>query len=171
VEPRTIRESRLKVSGFLAGAIGLMAIGIWMVKWPDHASDVVWGWVDLVLCGAGALVFAWLLVKPQVLRLDEQGFTLDGGLLRRPRQVAWADVDRFFIYRGPRGVKIVGYNYRPGRAPQSALRKIASVLGAESDGDLPRNWTISPEALVALLNDYHAECAAAAQPPQPQIVS
>jgi hypothetical protein len=92
--------------------------------------------------------------------------------VRTPKRVAWADIERFFVYRAPRGGKLIGYNYLPGRAPPSPLRGIARAFGA--DGGLPRNWTLSPEALVALLNDCRAKCAplgASAPEPQPQIVS
>ena len=172
MEPQVIRESRVKMGGYLVISLAFVALFVWMATGSGSQRDVLTGWIGIALFGAGALLFGWLLVRPQVLRLDVQGFVLDGGLVRTPKRVAWADIERFFVYRAPRGGKLIGYNYLPGRAPPGPLRGIARAFGA--DGGLPRNWTLSPEALVALLNDCRAKCAplgASAPEPQPQIVS
>ena len=172
MEPQVIRESRVKMGGYLAIALAFVALFLWMALGSTSQRDVLTGWIGIALFGTGGGLFGWMLVRPQVLRLDAQGFVLDGGLVRKPKRIAWADIDRFFVYRAPRGGKLIGYNYLPGRAPPSRLVGLNRAFGAE--GGLPRNWTLSPEALVTLLNDYRARSSAAgalASEPQPQLVT
>lgn len=156
--PRTISQSPAKTLVYLLGSAVFAAGAAAMLAHPRTPRDTLIGWVGLIFFGLGVAVFAWTLIRPQVLRLDADGFTLDGGFVRAPRRVLWRDIDRFFVRHGPRGVKLVGYNYRPGRAPPSRLAGVARQLGA--DGGLPKAWPLSPEALVDLLNDYRTANAA-----------
>lgn len=172
MEPQVIRESRVKMGGYLAISLAFVALFVWMALGSTSERDVLTGWIGVALFGVGALLFGWLLVRPQVLRLDAQGFVLEGGLVRTPKRIAWADIDRFFVVNAPRGGELILFSYLPGRAPPSRLGRLIHPYGA--DGGLPKNWTLSPKALVALLNDYRAKCAPAGTPaaePQQQLVS
>ncbi len=172
MEPRTITGSRAKIAGYLAIAIGFVAIGVWMMGDARKPSDVWVAWLCTGFFGLGIPIFGWLLIRPQVLRLDAQGFTLDGGFVRTPRTFLWRDIDRFYVLRLARGGKMVAFNYLPLRAPQSPLMGVARALGAE--GSLPKGWSLSPEKLAALLTEYHAKGAKpdlAPAAPVPQIVS
>jgi hypothetical protein len=160
------------MGAYLAIGVGFVSGGLWMALRPDKPSNVFWGWFGVVFFGLGAAIFAWLLVRPQVLRLTPDGLVLEGGLRRTPMYLDWADIDRFFVDRGPRGVKMIRFNYRPGHAPPGRMTKIARAFGA--DGGLPTAWTVSPEVLVAMLNEYCGRPAVvvpSAAPAQPQIVS
>ena len=173
MEPRIIRESRAKIGAGLAISAFFVSGGLWMALRPVHPSDIFWGWFNILFFGLCVAIFAWLLVRPRILRLTTDSLVLEGGLRRTPMRLAWADIDRFFVDRGPRGLKMIRFNYRPGRAPPGRMTKIAQAFGA--DGGLPTGWTLSPEGLVALLNEYcgrpTATPAATSAQPQPQIVS
>jgi hypothetical protein len=99
-----------------------------------------------------------MLVRPQILKLDAEGFTLGGGLTRKPYRVFWRDIEPFFVFRLPRGGAMAGFNYVAGRRPQTALSTMSHNLGA--DGALPKAWALSTEALVAKLNDYRERALA-----------
>ena len=144
--PQTITTSRIKTVLYLLVSVVLATIGFSMARDPHSARDVWGGWLCTVLFGLGCLVFVCALIRPQTLSFDADGFTLDGGLAPRPMRVLWRDIDRFFVYRGPRGVKLIGYNYRPGGAPSGKLTGLARSIGAE--GGLPGGWPMSPEELV-----------------------
>jgi len=112
-------------------------------------------WLVVGFFGLCALVFGWLQIRPQVLLLEPDGFTVMGGLVRNPRKVPWSDVDHFFVFRLPRGGSIVGYNYKAGRKLDSRLGRISSAMGA--DAGLPKGWPMSPEKLVETMNHFCME--------------
>ena len=72
--------------------------------------------------------------------------------MRKPHQTRWSDVQDFFVYSPRFGVKMIGYNYAPGKAPQGALVTISRILGAEAG--IAGSWELSPDRLVEKLNDY-----------------
>jgi hypothetical protein len=173
MEPQVIRESRVKVGGYLALSVGFVAVGLWMALQPVHPRDAFWGWVAVVFFGLTLPTFAWQLVSPMRLTLDATGFVLSGGLRRAPKRFGWHDIDRFFVARGPRGVKMIRFNYLQGRAPPGRMTKVARTLGG-ADAGLPPGWTLSPEKVVDILNDYRSRYGTAGATPgaeQPQIVS
>ncbi len=155
METKEILGSRWKIGLYLAISLAFVAGGLW----ASPASGVNAWKMDFAVgfFGLGSLVFVWLLIRPQRLHLDPQGFTLSGGLVRTPHKVLWAEVDRFFVYRLPRGGKMVGYNFKPGVRKPSALRSITRGLGAEAA--LPKGWPQSPEQLAEELESCRRRAA------------
>lgn len=158
---RTITSSRAKTLFFLALSLGLLTLTIWAMRQADGADGRLW--ISCVFFGACAASFAWLLIRPQQLHLDAQGFTIGGGLVRRPKMVAWTDVTGFFVYRLSRRGRMIGYNYAPGARPTSWLITLNHRLGV--DGALPKSWPGSPETVAADLNAYRLAALAAAMLP------
>jgi hypothetical protein len=150
-KPSEIRGSVWKNALYLASSLIFVVGGLAMLREPDSVGT---GWLCLIFFGLGALVFLLLLIRPQRLLLDSQGFTLCGGLVRSPRLVRWRDIEPLFVYRLPRAGKMVGFNYRPGVGPDTAMARIARRLGA--DGALPKGWPMSPDALADHLNAVRA---------------
>lgn len=142
--------SRWKIVLYLGVSLMFVATALFALRHPDEDA-----W-KMQLClgffGPGSVVFMWLLIRPQRLLLDRQGFTLVGGLIRTPKTVAWRDIEPFFVYRLPRGGKMIGYNYREGVREVSAMARLGRALGAE--GALPKGWPMSPEKMVVELNGY-----------------
>jgi len=71
-----------------------------------------------------------------------------------PKTTRWSEIEEFFVYRLPKGGKMIGFNYRPGASPHSTLSKINRRFGAE--GALLNLWPGSPEAMAEELNEYRA---------------
>lgn len=149
VGPRTIEASRLKMSLYLAGSLVFFALAVWMVRDPSTGWK---GWLALGFVTLCVASFTWMLVRPQVLELDAKGFTVGGGFVRSPKKVLWRDVESFFVYKLPRGGKMIGYNLVPAARKATALGRIARSFGA--DGALPKGWPGSPEKMVEDLNAY-----------------
>jgi hypothetical protein len=126
-----------------------------MIRGPaaDHGS----GWLGVGFFGLCSALFLCLLVRPQVLILDQTGFTLTGGLIWSPRKVAWRDAQEFFVYQLPRGGKMIGFNFQSGA--ETPWRRFNRNFGAE--GTLPKLWTESPEQMVEELNAYRSRALAA----------
>lgn len=149
VGPRTIEASRLKMSLYLAGSLVFFVIAVWMVTQPSTDWK---GWLALGFVTLCVASFTWMLVRPQVLELDAKGFTLSGGFVRSPKTVLWRDVEKFVVYRLPRGGKMIGYMLEPAARKDTALSRMARGFGA--DGALPKGWPGSPEKMVEDLNAY-----------------
>ncbi|WP_293400401.1 hypothetical protein [Phenylobacterium sp.] len=148
-----ILSSRLKSAFYLAGSLVFVAIGLFLPRDDDPGS-----WklnVGVVFFGLCSTIFTWLLIRPQRLSLDEEGFTLSGGLVRTPKKVRWKDVDEFFVYRLPRGGKLIGYNYRPNSGEASPMTKFNRQFGA--DAALPKGWATPPETMANKLNTYRRQ--------------
>jgi hypothetical protein len=158
MEPLTITGSRLNAALYLVLSLVFLAGGVWLVGQAVQVKDLVFGWLSIALFGLAALVFVWLLVRPQVLRLDAEGFSLQGGLVRSPKLTRWRDVQPFFVFHLPRGGKMIGFNYIQDRAPSTTLAFVSGLAGAEAG--LPKGWPKSPEAMVAVLNDYRERALA-----------
>ena len=151
VEPRELVSSRLKLLGLFALALGFVAIAVFV---PDDESDRTWRWLCGGFFGLGAIVAAVMMIRPQRVLLDSRGFTIVGGLARAPRQVAWTDVDSFFVYRVARGNRMIGYNLVERARPDTYGGDLARHLDA--DGAIPKTLPGSPEQIVAELNAYRA---------------
>jgi hypothetical protein len=143
-------SSRGKIIASLIGSLAFVAIAIFV---PDSRSQSdLWRYGCGLFFGLCAVVFLWLLVRPQTLTLDAEGFTVAGGFVRSPRKTLWREIEGFFIYRLPRGGTMVGFNFAPGIRPTTALMKLNRRLGV--DGAVPRLFPGSAESLAEELNSY-----------------
>jgi hypothetical protein len=160
--------SRRKTAPYLGGSLAFLAIDLLLLQHPDEDAWKLQ--LGLGFFGLCALVFVWLLIRPQRLLLDRQGFTVLGGFIRSPKKIPWRDVEAFFVYRLPKGGKMIGYNYRPGARKDSALARVGRAFGA--DGALPKGWALSPENMVVELNAYRQQAlgAGGATSPMPEVV-
>jgi len=155
-----ITTSRWKIAVFLGGSLAFVAIAFWLLQHPtQNAWKLKLGFVFFGLCAA---LFVGLLINPQRLVLDHEGFTILGGFVRSPKKIQWRDIDGFFVYRLPRGGKMIGFNYKAGASPRPRLARFNRAFGAE--GALPKGWPQSPEALAAQLNAYRAQALGGGAP-------
>ena len=154
LQTREIGSSRLKFVSYLAISLAFVGLTVWLIKDGNSDEHASWAWFGLSFFGLCSSVFVWLLIRPQRLLLDREGFTLLGGFIRSPKQVKWKDISEFFVYDLPRGGAMIGYNFRPGSHPGSALIKLNRRFGAEAA--LPRGWPMSLDEMVEELNDYRA---------------
>lgn len=151
-----ISTSRWKIALYLGGSLAFVAIALLLLQQPDR---VAWKLeLGLGFFGLCAVGFAWLLVCPQRLLLDDDGFTLMGGFARSPKKLHWRDIDAFFVYSLPRGGKMIGFNYKPGVRDVSPMVRLNRRFGA--DGALPKGWPQSPEEMVVELNNFRLRALA-----------
>ena len=143
-------QSLGKTLAILLVCLAFVAIAIFAPD--DHSQSKSWRFWCGSFFGLCGFVGVWTLARPRKLTLDSEGFTLSGGFLRSPKKTLWDVVEGFFVYRLPRGGKMIGFNYIPGRGPSTALVKLNGRLGAE--GALPKLWPGPPEALAEELNSY-----------------
>jgi hypothetical protein len=154
IETKQIQQSRLKTTIAFLGSSAFVAIAVLLPREAGQSND--WRWWCGAFFGLCTAVFCWLLIRPQRLTLDQQGFTVGGGLVRSPKKILWRNIDPFFVYRLPRGGKMIAYNYKQGaERPRTLLMKLNGRLGAE--GSLPRLWPGSPDHLVEELNAYRQQ--------------
>jgi hypothetical protein len=131
---------------------------------PEAAWGVMFGWFAVAFFGLGVCLSLALLARPQTLLLDSAGFTLAGGLIRRPLKTAWRDVERFFVYRqGFASPSHIGINFAASRAPNHWLLKYSRAVGLE--GALPDGWALPTREMVARLNAYRERALASAGDP------
>jgi hypothetical protein len=157
VEPLVIRASRGKTVLMLLASL-VFVLGSAFMIYVSKDDDTTVLWLCIAFFGPCALVFAWLLVRPQMLVLNGQGFILGGGLVRSPKLVRWQDIEGFHVYDLPRAGEMIGYNFAPGVKKSSVMRSITKSLGAEAA--LPKGWPFSPEDMAVLLNEYRRRAMA-----------
>ena len=143
-----ITQSRTKVVLLLAGSLAFVAAYA-LLPDPDHTLPVWGGW----FFGLCALVAAVLFLRPRALTLDEEGFSISGGLIRTPRKTAWKDVTGFFPISPAAGSSIVGFNYSADAASKPRGTWVAKHLSG-ADAGISGGWSCSTVDLARQLNAY-----------------
>jgi hypothetical protein len=133
--------------GFVGAAIFL----------PGDDPHAIWRLLTVGLFGLGGVVQAWILVRPQRLTLDAEGFTLSGGLMRSGsvKTIPWRDVEEFFVWRSGRGNKMIALNFQPDASERTGFARFSRAFGA--DGALPSEWSERAEKMVDELNAYREQ--------------
>ena len=151
LETKEIVQSRVKATIALFGSSAFVAIAVLLPRQAGESND--WRWWCGAFFGLGVLLFSWLLIRPQRLTLDKEGFAVSGGLARWPKKIPWRSIEPFFLYQLPRGGKVIAFIFQAGAdVHRTLLMKLNAKLGA--DGSLPRLWPGSPDDLVDELNAY-----------------
>lgn len=159
VEPEEWVASRGKTLGYLAICAGFVAVALFL---PHDGKGEGWRWLCLLFFGLGCIVLAVTLVRPQRLMLDAEGFTIAGGLARSSRRRGWCDVERFHLFRLPRGGTMVGYDLADHARRDSYLGDLQRRWAP--DGVLPKTLPGSPESIAAALNAYRDRALAGSPP-------
>jgi hypothetical protein len=136
----------------LVGGLGLALTSLIMAL-ADHSGEAWKLWACASFFGLLSIPSAVLLFRgPERLVLDRTGLKVSGGFALSPQEVAWTDVEQFFVASLPHAWKSVCYRYRPEVRGAAATTRLQKIPGA--DGVLPRLWKIDPEELVSELNAY-----------------
>jgi hypothetical protein len=151
------RSSSSRLWVMLFGSLGFVAVAIFNATRGGNLTVAVLG---AGFFGLNAVIFGALLLRPQTLVIDRDGFELGGGLLRAPHRTAWRDVRGFRVWRSGRwfGPKLVAYDYRAGWEPAPEAPRAAKLLKFNRDrgwpdAALPGMRTLSASALSEKLND------------------
>lgn len=143
-----IVESRTKVVLLLAGAL-VFVVGYAFLPDPDHQLPSWGGW----FFGLCAAIFVVLLLRPRKLTLNRDGFSISGGLKRKPTMIEWQDVTGFFPLRIRAGSSMVGFDYSS-NAKNKARGTWVSKRLAGADGGISGAWRCSNADLANQLNAY-----------------
>jgi hypothetical protein len=141
-------ESRTKIVLLLAGALAFVALYAFLPD-PDHRLPSWGAWFFGVCAG----VFAVLLVRPRKLTLDSDGFSVSGGLTRKPAKTQWQDVTGFFPLSIRAGSSMVGFNYSANAKHKPRGTWVSKRL-AGADGGISGAWPCSTADLAKQLNTY-----------------
>ena len=147
--------SRAKAALVLLASLGLATILLFL---PGDKS--LWG---AAFFAVGAMIAAAVLVRPQRLLLDQDGFILSGGLTRSPTKIAWRDVNGFFVVRVRPGASFVGFNYSASAADRPRRATFSRAL-AGAEGALPGGWPGSATDMADALNAYRQRTLESAKP-------
>jgi hypothetical protein len=155
VKPTSISTPRWKIGLYLGISLMLVAVGLTL---SDRSDPEAWKLeVAVIFFGLCGALLAWLLVFPGRVLLDAEGFTMKGGFGLIPWTVRWHDVDAFVPLEYSRGLRMIGFRYRPGwRHP--SRRRFTRWRGA--DELLPILWR-SPQKVIDQLNEYRIRALAA----------
>ena len=137
-------STRYKAVIGLFGCLAFVAISAWAWLSGDASWKLQAGGVFFALC---ALVFLVMVLRPHRLKLDPQGFTLSGGLMRTARKTGWGDVREFYVRRLGHGSKMAAFTYA-----EEASVPFNGALGRS--GGIPGVWSGGPEEIVWRLNQY-----------------
>ena len=135
--PEEFVSSRIKAVWGLLGSLVFVMISAVAEAAGDSNGMLRAG---LVFFGFCAMVFAWMLARPQRLKLDRQGFTLSGGLMRSPKKTRWQDVGEFYVRDLRPGARIVAFTYSPdAKVPFGGALGRSGGLAGLWPGRSPRN--------------------------------
>lgn len=150
--------SRVKTALYLAFSVAAVCLALWLFKDDKDDAKLELAAAFFAIC---ALAFVWLLIRPQRLVLESDGFSLAGGTLRKSHKVAWKDVGGFLVVPVRYRTTMVGYIFSPEAASNrrglALARRISGV-----DGALHGLWPISNAQLVDELNAYRTRAIAKA---------
>jgi hypothetical protein len=151
-----LQSSRRRTALLLLLSVFFSVIGGLMI-----ASDADFGWLVAAFGLVGTAVFAFMLVRPHRLELDERGFTTV--TLGRRWRVEWSQCGEFRTWNDSLTVgapAMVVFDCSAPSVRGHPLEATAEGLtGANSA--LPDTYGMSASKLAALLNDYRAASASA----------
>ena len=149
-ENRVFTPHQAKYLGYLVLCAAFVAVGA--VLAGNGAWEV---WLGVLFFGAGAVVFAVLLLpRSAYLRIGPEGFTICS--LFRARSLRWADVDTFQVATFHQQIgsrKMVVFNFSPHYQGSRRGHKLAVAISGYAGG-LPDTYGMRPEELANLLNEY-----------------
>lgn len=158
METKTFISSRTKTVLLLAASMAFVALAVLV---PDADDSSHWRLLCGGFFGLCAAAFAVLLMRPQRLTFDREGYTLSGGLMlpSRVKTVPCRDIDEFFVYRTARGNKMIAVNFKRNAIERTWFARF-SRAGFGADGAVPGLWPGGPQKMVDEFNRYRERALA-----------
>ena len=157
MERPVFRYSRKSTFFYLIGSLTLAALSLTVAMQGAGEQARAATWMSAA-CVLSSLALAWTLVRPVVLVVDADGFTIGGRFKWKPETVLWRDVGEFFVQSTGRGMVAVAYKLsKPAKLPRDYSR-LADLADRAPSPDafrlLPTGWDEKPERMAAALNSY-----------------
>lgn len=100
--------------------------------------------------------FAWLVIRPRRLVIDDQGFRIHGGFAFRPKRILWQELESVTVCHPGRGSRAVGVNFkRPRRDPLHLADEAPSARPML----ILQGWDEPPETMADALEAARRESA------------
>jgi hypothetical protein len=155
----TIRSSRVFL-GVLGVAVAAIGLGATYLPLDGSVRGAFFKYLGTPFLFAISPLLLWGVIRPPVIRIDSEGFTLDGGLRRKSSRIGWRDIEAFVMYAPYPGATMaalrrqvwVGYKMIP-RHPVTAMTPPIDCLISTVDGSLGGGWPIEPKALVEFMEN------------------
>lgn len=161
----TMRTRVILGSRWKSGLLCLAFLPSLLLLVPDARADAVVWWSAgfFALCGLVGLI---QLIWPARLTLTAHGLAY--AALGRGWSVPWRSIDTLVLWENPApraSQTLVGWVLRPEARKTGAIAGMSRALGV--DGALPGLWTLSPRALLEVMQDYHAAATRSDRAPNP----
>jgi|GEM_PF-3930750 len=114
----------------------------------------------------GGVIGLYQLIRPPRLTLYADGFEYSGR--GRPWSVTWRSIETLILWENPAprtSQTLIGWISRPEDRKAGALAHMSRALGV--DGALPGLWSLSPPALLEVMQTYHAAATRFDRAPNP----
>ena len=154
----TIGYDWKKTALLALGAAVFVALGLWTALDPSQAEKTwrglpvpVMGWVSVVFFGLALGVVVLRVSGKPALTLDTSGFTVAA---LRPWRMAWGEVDRFQIRQVGRSTRMVCVVRKAAGGEPLTLARLRGESASPGDKSLPTGLTLSPEALLNLMEEW-----------------
>jgi hypothetical protein len=148
--PIVVRSSRSTSFLMLIISVAFVAAGVGILRDP-HQNHAM-GYLGIAFFGLGIPIFAWRLVRPDILTLAPDGITWRNAL--RTTHWQWSDVERFRAYSpsSRSSSKHVGFDFTDRyHAETRGLRQTTKAI-AGVEGSLGGGWELGAADLSDLLN-------------------
>ena len=139
---------------------GFVAIAVFMLR--DPAQNHIIAYFSMIFFGAGIPLFAWRLIRPEVLTVSPNGMTWRGTF--KTVHWTWKDIQGIRAYR-PSSKMIsehVGFNFTESyhQRHRGIYRVAKAIAGVE--GSIGGGWELKAIDLAELLNKARARWTSAA---------
>jgi hypothetical protein len=148
--PMVVRSSRSTSFVMLIISIVFVAAGVLILKEPSQNPAV--GYLGIAFFGLGIPVFAWRLIRPDILIVAPEGITWRSAL--RTSHWQWSDVESFRPYSPADQTisKHLGFDFTDSYCAQNRQLRHTVKAIAGVDGSLGGGWELGAVDLADLLN-------------------
>jgi hypothetical protein len=157
--PIVVRSSQSTSFVMLIISITFVAAGVLILKDPNQNLAV--GYLGIAFFGLGIPVFAWRLIRPDILIVAPEGITWRNAL--RTSHWQWNDVQSFRAY-SPAGrtlSKHLGFDFTDSSCAQTRRLRYGVKAIAGVEGSVGGGWELGAADLADLLNQARIRWAGA----------
>lgn len=152
-----LTSSRIKSFIFLLISLVFVAGSIEMIHSPSKASHVWTGWLGVLFCGIGAILFTLNLIPgASYLKISPNGLQICN--LWKKTTYDWSDIKEFYVEKNTSNYRGISHKWKlvsfeTSSSVNNKNRNNWAKLFTHNVGSLPDNYSIQHEDLAELLNE------------------